>query len=121
MSHLQIGSLRIRKWFAAVDNFAFNLLLGTTFTDRRIQATFPAERKLVPWHSQPVDINVPFAKAQNAAAATNHINNEPLMTFVIDDTYCKVVVAMAVLLAPYTHTSVLMTSSSSGVGIETHK
>lgn len=54
--HSYLGDQRARVWFYIVPNLVVDLLLGTPIIDRFIRGIFPADRKIVCWHSQPVAI-----------------------------------------------------------------
>lgn len=43
-------------WFYIATNVALNILLFTPFNERSIRGTFPAESKVILWHSPPVAI-----------------------------------------------------------------
>lgn len=66
---VKIGELRVRVWFGIVKNLAVDILLGTSFIDRYIQGIFLSERKILPWHSQPV----PILSRNNNTAVRLHL------------------------------------------------
>lgn len=79
-----------------------------------MRGIFPAKRKLVLRHSQPVDIIVPATKTQNVANVANHINSDPFSVPLTDDIYHRIVVAKVATRAPHVCTPVLV--SSTGLG-----
>lgn len=48
LQHLRIRNLHTRVWLDIAPRLAVNILLGTSFIDRCILKTFPAERMLMP-------------------------------------------------------------------------
>lgn len=97
-------------------HIAVNILLGTSFIDRFIREIFPAKRKAVLWHSNPVAI---LSHQWSPAMATAHI----LSPAQRDDTPCKAVfnefttspvrVARQIIFHPNTTAQVLVTTSAS--------
>lgn len=114
LSYLKIGDLRILVLFGVGDNLAVDSLIRMSFIDKYIQESFAAERKLVAWHSEPLNIIRPGTKAANAATDANHIDSQFSSTPLADDIFLKVVVAKAVRLAPHAPTTVLVKSIGSG-------
>lgn len=112
--HIKIGNLRIRVWFGVVANQAVNLFLATSFIEMYIWGLFPAEHKLVSWHSQPLDIIVSNAKTADIAGLANHISSQLCSAPVTDEIYHRIVVAKTVRLASQAHKPVLVKSTDLG-------
>lgn len=108
--HFQIVDLSIRVWFGVVTSVAVDLLLGTSFIHRYVQEKFPSERKLVPWHSRPVDILPQSLMTSNTVLFVDH----EYATALAKETRRNVEAALPVTLAPCSHKIVMVTSSFSG-------
>ena len=53
---LEVGSLRVKVWFAVVRNLVTRILVGTPFIDNYIRGIHPPTRLIVPRASPPVHI-----------------------------------------------------------------
>lgn len=71
------GDLQTRVWFGIVLNMSVSLLLGTSFIDHFMRGNFPAERKVVPRYSQPVDILSTAQKRVTDVAAPIRFMSSP--------------------------------------------
>lgn len=106
--HGRVDDLRIREWFGVVGSLAIVLVLETLFIDKYLRGIFPAECKLVPLRSRPVDIIVSTTKTANAATIVDFIGSQPSSAPLADEIYRRVVVAKEVRLAPHAHAPVLL-------------
>lgn len=111
--HLKIGDLRIRVWFGGDDTVAVNVCLERSVIDKYIRRTFPVERKLVFWHSRPVNIIVSATKTANAGTVVEHTDSQPSSAPLANHEYHRIVIAKAVILALHAHLLVLMESTDS--------
>lgn len=113
--HLHVSRLRIRVWFRAVGNLAVNLLLGALFVDKSMQGIFIADRKLVPWHSQPPEKTLPGTKTTNSKIVANLTDSWPSSVFIANALFHRVVVAKVATLLPHAHTLVSGRKTVSGM------
>lgn len=63
--HVFIENLHARTWLGIVENFAVDLLLGTSFIDRCIHGTLSTEGKIGRIHSRAVEILKSFSKVES--------------------------------------------------------
>lgn len=61
-SQILIGDLLARAWFNIDESLTEDGLLGTSFIDKYNPGIFPAEWKVVPIHSRPVEILMSLSK-----------------------------------------------------------
>lgn len=109
--HLQKDDLRKNVIFEVVASRAVDLLLETSLIDKYIQKMFPAERRLVPWPSQPICIIVLAMKTQSPASVADYVDRQLFSPPGADGTERKVVAAKAATLAPLTYPTLLVTSN----------
>lgn len=117
LQHLEIGVLPIRVWSEVVDNLAAEPSLAEFFIDMYICELFLAERKLVLWHWQPVDIVVSTAKIAFSVTVSAHINSRTSFESVARGIYHTVVAAKADKLLPHAHNPVLVRKVCSGMRV----
>lgn len=71
---VHMGDLRVRPWFAVVENLAVELLLGTSFIDCCILGLFSSVLRIVPSHFQPVATVSTQKKANPKTADTKEFD-----------------------------------------------
>lgn len=96
-------------WFEVVKHLPVNLQLGTSFTGGYAYCIFPAERRLLPWHSRPVKILTQSWKTWNAVFCVGPV----YATAAADEMRHSVVVSRPVKLARCLHKPDMVASSYS--------
>lgn len=71
---VRMGDLCVYAWFGVIRNLAVDVVLGTSFIDSCIRGIFPSERKVVPRHSQPLEIMLAPKKIIAIAADTEGVD-----------------------------------------------
>lgn len=100
-------------WFKVVEDLAVDDLQGTLFIDWYVHYNVLSKQKLIPWHSQPVDILTKSLKASNAISFADH----QYATSPANETCHKVVAAKPATMAPCSLTPAMITSAWSGFSI----
>lgn len=111
--HHQIGNLNTRVWFSIFPNLAVDLLLGTSFVDRFIRGIFPGERKVEPWHSQPVAIRASHHKENSETNAPITADNSPKPADTSDAHPVRL--ARQMMIPPNTAKTIMVTTTASGL------
>lgn len=116
------GELLLRAWFGTVEGLAVYVLLGTTIVNRFMLVIFPAEQKMVSWHSRPVAIIT-------ARTAINSINADVTVLNVntkshddgLSNEFIVCCVACQITMTAYSQAAVLVSGQGTGlVTNETH-
>lgn len=113
--YLRLKKLSTRVWFGVAPHFAVEILLEILFIDRFICENFLVERKVVPWHSEPLAVLV-FKQTSQKTRTWSTVPSDPEQSadqnVECEVSYRFVKLGRQIVLLPCTQHHVLVTAKT---------